>query len=301
MAASLSYNSISKKWNIFFNLFFSLYSLICIGPLFLILAVSFTDEKAIWKNGYSFIPEKFSLRAYKYVLSDASVVMRAYGVTIFVTVIGTLLALTVTSLYAYPLSRKDFRYRYGFTLFMYFTMLFSGGLVPWYLVCVYVLHIKNTIWAMILPACFSGWNAFLLRTFFATSLPESVIESARIDGAGELRTFVSVVLPLSLPGLATVGLFNTIAYWNDWWLPLILITDEKLFNLQYSMYRVQQNIQYLIRVSSSFSESGRVMEQLPTETARMAMCVLAIGPIVMAYPFFQKYFVKGLTVGAIKG
>jgi putative aldouronate transport system permease protein len=216
--------------------------------------------------------------------------------------LGTALSLLVIALYAYPISRKDFKYRNQFTFFVFFTMIFGGGLVPWYMVCVQLLHLKNTIWAMIFPALMNGWYVLIMRTFFATSIPDSIIESAKIDGAGEWRTFFQIVLPLSLPGLATVALFNTLAFWNDWYLPLMFITKANLYNLQYTMYKMLANIQFLIQSSSAMSgRASEMLKNLPSETSRMAMCILAVGPIIFAYPFFQKYFVKGLTVGAVKG
>ena len=296
-------NMISKPANAVLNFAFILYSLLCIIPLFLVLAVSFSDEISIAKNGYKFIPQKFSTAAYDYLFVNGKAIINAYGVTIFATVVGSILSIIVIALYAYPLSRKDFRYKNVFTFIVFFTMLFSGGLVPWYLVCTRVLHIQDTIWALIIPYLMNGWYVLIMRTFFATTIPDSIIEAAKIDGAGEFRTFAVVVLPLAKPVIATIGLFNTIFYWNDWWLPLMLLkTKDNLANLQFTMYKITTNIQYLTQMApSAAGQTGNTIAMMPSETARMAMCVLAVGPIIIAYPFFQKYFVKGLTIGGVKG
>lgn len=181
-------------------------------------------------------------------------------------------------------------------------MLFNGGLVPWYIVCVMFLHLKNTILALILPYLVNAWYVILMRTFYLSSISDAILESAKIDGASETRIFFQIVTPLSLPGLATIGLFSTLTYWNDWWLPLMLITDEKLVNLQYLMYKIQSSVNFLIVAAGRIgNRSGVILQNIPSETTRMAICILVIGPIVLAYPFFQKYFVRGLMVGALKG
>ena len=295
-------NLISRPSDTILNIIFIIYSLICILPLFLVLSVSFSDELSIAKNGYSFIPQKFSLTAYSYLFLNAKGILNAYGVTIFVTVVGSVLSVIIIALYAYPLSRRDFKYRNTFTFLVFITMIFSGGLVPWYLVCTRVLHLQNTIGALIVPYLMNGWYVLIMRTFFSTTIPESIIEAAKIDGAGEFRIFAVVVLPLAKPAIATIALFNTLFYWNDWWLPLMLINDDKFVNLQYIMYRITTNIQYLTQLApNAAAQSGNTIAQMPSETARMAMCILSIGPVIIAYPFFQKYFVKGLTIGGVKG
>ena len=294
--------AISRGSNALLNVFFLMYTAVCIAPLLLVIAVSFTDEKTVYRAGYNYIPEKLSLAAYKFVFSNVDQVMHAYGVTILVTVIGTLLSLLFTAMLAYVISRKDFRYRKALAFYVFFTILFSGGFVPWYVICVRVLHIKDTLWALILPYLINGWYVIILRTFFSTNVPDEILESARMDGAGELRTFFQIVTPLAIPGLATIGLFNVLTYWNDWWLPLTLISNDKLFNLQYLMYKVELDIQYLKMARQSMGALAlKELMSIPSETSRMAMAVIAIGPIIMAYPFFQRYFVKGLTIGALKG
>lgn len=295
-------NQISYTASVFIHLFFILFAIACIYPVLLTISVSFTDEKTLIKYGYGLIPKALSLVSYKVILGSKGGIIHAYAVTIFATVVGTLLTLAVTSLYAYPLSRKDFTGKKFFTFFAFFTMLFSGGLIPWYMVCTQVIHINDTIWALILPSIMSAWNMLVLRTFFATSIPFEIIESAKIDGAGELRTFVRIVLPLSKAGIATIGLFSTLAYWNDWYLPMMLTTKDNLCNLQYYLQKIFLNIQLLQSgVLSERATAALGASAVPAEGARMAMCVLAMGPILIVYPFFQKYFIQGLTVGSVKG
>ncbi len=293
-------NDIKPFWNGVLNLGFILYSLCCIVPLILIISISFSNEKDITINGYYIYPRVFSLEAYKWVLKTGEAIFRAYGISIFVTVVGTLVSLAMISMFSYVISRKDFRHRNKFAFIVFFTMIFNGGLVPWYMVYVNVLHMQNTVFSLIIPPLANAWYVMIMRTFYQTNVPDSLIESAKIDGAGEFRTFIQIVLPLAKAGLATVGLFQCLAYWNDWYLPLMFISDDKLFNLQYLLYKTLAAIQYLSQ-AANLPQGSAALANLPSETARMAMCTLAIGPIIVAYPFFQKYFVKGLTVGAVKG
>lgn len=301
MKSKVKVNEISRTSNIFLNLLYVLISAICIIPILLVIVISFTDEHEIIMNGYSFIPEKFSTEAYKFVLSAGEGILNAYGVSIFVAIVGTFLSISVITLYAYPLSRSNFKYKKIFSLFAFFTMIFGGGLVPWYMVYSQLFRIRNTIWILIFPYLMNAWFVMIMRTFIKTSVPESLIESAKIDGASEFRTFFSIVLPLLKPGLATIGLLSCLGYWNDWYLPLVFLTERKLYNIQYLMYQTLSNIQFLTSGSANFSELGMLLADLPGESARMAVAVISIGPIIFAYGFFQKYFIKGLTIGAIKG
>ena len=294
---------VSKRSEVVIHAFFIFYAALCILPLILVLSISLSDETTVIANGYRFIPETFSVSAYEFLFKDMDQIIRSYGVSIFVTVVGTLISVALTACYAYPLSRSDLPYRGFFAFFIFFTMLFNGGLVPWYLVYVNLLDLKNTIWVLIMPMLMSPFFVLVMRTFFASSIPMSILESARVDGAGEFRTFVRIVLPLSLPVLATVALFSTLNYWNDWYLSMIFISDNKTISLQYLMYRTLLDIQYLTsnsNVASQISSQGGMLD-LPNKTLQMAMAVVGIGPIVLAYPFFQRYFIKGLTVGAVKG
>ncbi|GGI46449.1 sugar ABC transporter permease [Paenibacillus marchantiophytorum] len=296
-------NDISNTSNFFINLIFLLHTAACILPLLLVITVSFSDEKSVLIHGYNFIPETFSLSAYQFLFQDWPQILRSFGISIFITVAGTAISVIVMSMYAYPISRNDFPHKNVFSFFMFFTMLFNGGLVPWYLVYTQMLDLKNTMTALILPLLVSAFFVMILRTFFASTIPPALIESAKIDGASEMRIFAQIILPLSLPVLATVALFQTLNYWNDWFLSLVFITGNKNVNLQYLMYKTMLDIQFLAtntQAQQGISQAGGFFN-LPTETVRMAMSVLGIGPIVFAYPFFQKYFVKGLTVGAVKG
>jgi putative aldouronate transport system permease protein len=293
-------NQISKTNNIFLNLFFILCSVVCIAPILLVIVVSFSDEMEILRSGYSFFPKVFSMKAYDYIAASGAAIWRAYGVSLFVTVVGTLLSLLIICMYAYPLARQGFKYKTFFSFIAYFTMIFGGGLIPWYMVYTHIFKIKESIWILIFPYLMNAWFALIMRTFYKTTIHESIIESAKIDGAGEFRIFFVIVLPLCRAGLATIGLFCTLNFWNDYYLPLIFVNNPKMYNIQYLMYQYLLSIQFLSS-SSSFSQSSLAFKDLPSESARMAVAVLSIGPIVFAYPFFQKYFVKGLTIGAVKG
>jgi putative aldouronate transport system permease protein len=294
-------NRISKPANFIINILFLVIMVCCIAPLLLVLAVSFTDEASLQKTGYQFIPEAFSLEPYKYLFNMKDAILQAYGVTIFVTVVGTLLCIALCALYAYPISRKDLKYRRFFTIFLFFTMLFGGGIVPWYLVCTQLLGLQNNIWALIVPSLMNGFYVIVLRTFFMTTIPGEVLESAKMDGANELTTFIRIVVPLSLPALATISIFSAVGFWNDYWLPLMLISDADLYNLQYLIYRVMMNIQFLAENSSTTSSLAVAAATAPKEGARMALAMVTIGPIILIYPYMQKFFIKGLTIGAIKG
>jgi putative aldouronate transport system permease protein len=280
---------------------FLLVCFLCLYPVALVLGVSLSDELEIAKHGFSVIPAQLSLRAYEFIFTSADSILRAYGLTIFVTFVGTILSTLIISLFAYPLSRKDFRHRKIFNRMIVLTLLFSGGLIPWFMVCVNVLHINDTVLALILPYLMSPWYVVIMRTFFKSSISDSLIESAKMDGAGEWRIFFSIVIHVAAPGMATIALFNTIVYWNDYWINMTLINDPNLQNLQYLMYRVQVNIQYLSANAGNLgTAAAEVARNLPSRSAQMAMTIISIGPIVLAYPFFQRFFVKGITVGSLK-
>ena len=281
------------------NAIMMILSLLFLLPMVLVISSSLTDEKALSVNGYNLIPSQFSLAAYKYIIADPYRVLSAYTVTITVTAIGTVAGLLLMSLIAYALSRRDFEWRKPISFVIFFTMLFNGGLVPTYYMITQVLHLKNTLPVLILPYMVVPWFIFILRTFFNT-LPHELIEAARIDGAGEWRIFFQLVLPLSTPVLATVGLFLVLQYWNDWWLPLLYVTDPKLFPLQYLLYSIMRNAEFL--TSGMAQKSGMVMGvSIPTQTLRMAMVVIAMGPIAVVFLALQRYFVRGMMIGSIKG
>lgn len=274
----------------------------CLLPFFLLAITSFTDETAILKEGYSFFPSQFSLAAYEYLWRDAANIIRAYGITILVTAAGTFVGLSITALCAYPLSRKDMPIRKQLSFLVFFTLLFNGGLVPTYLVYTQLFDMKNSILALIIPGLLSnGFYVLIMRTFFSSSIPTPVIESASMDGAGEFEIFFRIVLPLSLPILATVGLMQTIGYWNDWFNGLVYITDSNLFSLQNMLNRILLNAQFLTSNAMGNTTEVAASANIPMESVRMAMAVIGTIPLLCAYPFFQKYFVKGLVIGAVKG
>jgi putative aldouronate transport system permease protein len=293
----------SPRTNVILNFFFLIYSALCLLPILLVVAVSFSDEKSVALYGYKLIPQSFSLAAYQYLWFDIHSIMTAYGISILVTIVGTIAGLLITALFAYPLSRQDFNFRGFFSFFIFFTLIFNGGLVPWYLVYTNVLHMKDTIFALIIPSLLmNAFYVIIMRTFFQTSIHPSIIESASIEGASEGRILVQIILPLSLPVFATIGLFYSLGYWNGWYNSLVFINNDKIINLQYMMYKVLINLQFLLaNVQAGSGPNSTEIAKLPNETVRMAMCIIGTGPMVFAYPFFQKYFVKGLTIGAVKG
>ena len=271
----------------------------CILPFLLLIVSSFTNETEIIKNGYSFFPKQFSLDAYIYLFRQLSMLVRAYGITVLITAIGTSACLVMTSMLAYPLSRRDVPFRNSLSFFVFFTLLFSGGLVPTYLIYTQWFGIKNTIWALIVPGLLmNGFNVLLMRTFFITNIPSVLIEAAQIDGAGEFRTYYRIILPLSLPILATIGLLAGIGYWNDWFNGLTYLTDPKLFSIQNILNRILMDIQFL--TSNPGAQVSGAVSRIPGASVRMAIAVIGILPIVAAYPFFQKFYVKGIAIGAVK-
>lgn len=270
------------------------FSLLCMIPFLLVVSASFSDEASISEYGYSLWPRQFSTFAYHFILSEPTQMLKAYGVTFTVTITGTLISLIVSSLIAFALSRTDFAYRKQFAFFVFFTMLFNGGLVPSYMVVTQLLHLKNSLFAMILPYAIVPWFVLLLRTYF-TQIPEALIENAKLEGAGEVRIFAQIALPLSLPAMATIGLFIMLNYWNDWYLSLLYIDKPTLYPLQLLLYNIMENIN---AISANPQTQGIA---LPGQTARMAIAVLATGPIIFAYMFVQRFFIRGLTVGAVKG
>lgn len=270
-------------------------------PFVLLATASITDEKEIIRSGYSFFPKDISFESYGYLFNQGEAILRAYGISILITVTGTIVGLAMTILFAYPISRKDMPFRNSLSFYVFFTLLFNGGLVPTYLVYTQLFDLKNSIFALIVPyLLLNGFYILVTKTFFANTIPVPVIESAYIDGAGEFRTFFQIVMPLSLPIMATIGLFLMIHYWNDWFNGLIFVTDSKLYSLQFLLNKILLDIQFL-NASDMGGNQAEMIASLPKEGVRMAMAVIGIIPILAAYPFFQKYFVKGFTIGAVKG
>ncbi|WP_334074341.1 MULTISPECIES: carbohydrate ABC transporter permease [Paenibacillus] len=294
------FHQLSTPWNVVFNLIAGIFAFLCVFPFLFVVIISFTDEGVLARDGYKLIPSQWSLEAYRYVFQTGDTLLRSYGVTIFVTVVGTMISLLFIAFYAYAISRKSFKFRNFFAFFAFFTMLFNGGLVPTYIIVTQLLGLKDTIWALILPLAVNAFYIMILRTFYSTSVPDAIIESGKIDGAGEFRIFLKLVLPLSLPGLATIGLFSTLGYWNDWFNALLYIDSPNLVPLQSMLMRIETSMQFILQNSQNSSLSLESLRSLPQDTSRMAMVVLATGPIIFAYPFFQRYFIQGLTVGAVK-
>jgi len=296
-------NELSTKANIALNIVFILAMLASILPIVIVISVSLSNESTILAEGYGLFPKDFTLDTYRFVFKDPKVIVNAYKVTIISTILSTIFCLITVTLFAYPLSRPDFKFRTEVTFFMFFTMLFGGGLVSYYIVMTGFLGMRNNIFSMILPYSFNAFWVIVMRTFFKTQVPDSLIESARIDGAGEWRTLIQIVLPISLPGLATIALFTTLAAWNDYYNCLLFIDKNELVNLNTMIYRALTSARMLREIAATMGSADALGEvsELPNETFRMALSVVTIGPIVLVYPFFQKYFVKGLTIGSIKG
>ncbi|MNI28449.1 L-arabinose transport system permease protein AraQ [compost metagenome] len=269
-------------------------------PFLIIVGTSFQNETEILKSGYSILPKQFDLSAYRVILHNPAVLLNAYMVTIYTTLIGTVAGLWITTSFAFTISRKDYAYRKQLSFYVFFTMLFQGGLVPSYILMVSWLDLKNNILALILPFLITGWHVLLMRGFLQ-SLPDALFESAKIDGASEFTIFTRIVLPLSKPALATLGLFLVLQYWNDWWMTLLYIDHENKMKLQYLLIRVLRNMEFLNSAEAIQYGLVKPGQQVPSLGARMAMCILAAGPMLVIFPFFQRYFVQGLTVGSVKG
>lgn len=282
--------------NAVIHLLILLFSLCCILPLLLVIMISVTDEQSIRQNGYSFFPKKFSLEAYRILFGSTDILLNSYMISILVTVVGTALAVMITSMAAYTLINKQVRYRNAIALFFFFTMIFNGGIVPWYIICSKV-GLKDNILALIIPTLlFSPFNLFLVRNFM-NGIPDSLMESAKIDGAGDMTIAFRIYFPLCVPVMATIALFYGLGYWNDWWNAIMLVDNKRLFPVQYLLFKLQSDIRMLTEVQGA-SSAGRI---LPAESVKMATAVVTVGPIVLLYPYLQRYFIKGLILGSVKG
>jgi putative aldouronate transport system permease protein len=273
----------------------------CIAPFLLLITSSLTEEATLVRNGYSFLPENWSLESYLYIARKGATIFRAYGITVLVTLIGTSVSLLMTIMFAYPLSRKELPARYPLSFFVFFTMLFNGGLIPTYMMYTNTFHIKNTIFALLIPSLLM--NAFyiiMMRSFFTANIPDSLIEAARIDGAGEYLILFKIVVPLSVPMIATLALMVGLGYWNDWLNGLYYLTEPKLFSIQNVLNKMVTDVQFLQTNASSVAATLDT-SKLPSVGIRMAIAVIGAIPILLVYPFFQKYFVKGIVVGGVKG
>lgn len=294
-------NKIGRSTNTSFNILFLIISVICIIPVVFVFMISISSEQSIRMNGYRFLPDRFSLAAYKFLFDEGRMILRAMGISIFVTVTGTFIGVLLTTLMGYVLSRKTYKLNGFFTIIVFVPMIFNGGMVASYVVNTQFLHLRNTVWALILPLCVSSFNVVIAKTFFRTNIPESVVESAQIDGASQIQIFIRIVMPLAKPLLATIALFLTFGYWNDWFQSSLYITDRGLLSLQALLNSVQRNIEMMANNPAAGVSMLQYMNSMPREGARMAMAIVIIVPIACCYPFFQKYFISGLTVGAVKG
>lgn len=291
--------------DVLIHIFFVLACCCFVFPLLMVISASFTGEKALTTQGIGLLPKDFTFEAYRSAFQNTAQMIRAYGITIFQAVVGTVSSVLVAAAFAYPLSRSNFKYRRFLTWFLLFTMLLGPSMIPCYIIYSKVYHISNTIWMYLLPGIAGGaWNTLVLRTFF-TSISESLYESARLEGASELTIFAKIALPLSKPALASVGFLTLVGKWNDYTTSMIYIRDEKLYTLQYLLQRLNSEMTYLKGMAQKLAEISTSFEvdysALPSETLKFAMCVIAAGPMLVVFPFFQKYFEKGMTIGAVKG
>jgi putative aldouronate transport system permease protein len=292
----------NKGFHLTINAIMLVLSLFCLLPFLLLLMSSITEEATLVTNGYSFFPKEFSFAAYRYIFTSSAKILRGYGVTIFITFLGTFCSIMLTTFLSYPLSRKDLPGRNFFSFMIFFTMLFNGGLVPSYMMWSNLFHIKNTIWALIVPSLLlNAFYVIMMRSYFTSNIPDALIEAAKIDGANELRILFSVVLPMAVPMIATLGLLVGLGYWNDWLNGLYYITDKtELYSIQNILNRMLADAQFLASGQAG-SNAAELAKNTPSTSMKMAIAVVGILPIMVIYPFIQKYLVKGITVGAVKG
>jgi len=296
------FNRIGKGMNVLFHLIFILIALVCVVPLLVVLSISLSSEESIRQTGYHMIPTMLSTESYSFVIQQGTMILRALGVSVLVTVVGTVLGVLLTTSMGYVLSQSNYKLKGLLTWVVFIPMVFNGGLVSSYYINSNLLGLKDTVWALILPLAVSSFNVIICKTFFKSTIPDGLIESAEIDGASQFRIFFSIVLPISLPVLATIGLFLCFAYWNDWFQSMLYINNQDLYSLQALLNNLMSNVDALARNASSMGVSySMLVATMPKETARMAVAILIVLPVAFAYPFFQKYFISGLTVGAIKG
>lgn len=295
-------NSVSVPAEIIINIILGLFCLCCIVPFIFVIIISFSSEDSIRQVGYSFMPVEWAVEAYEYVFKLGDQLWRSYFNSFFITVVGTILSVLVCILYSYALFRRDFKFRTFFTFFSFFTMMFGGGLAPTYYVCKNLLGLSDNYWALIIPLLFNPFNVIVMRTFFQSSVPEELIESAAIDGSGEYNTLFKIIVPISKPGIATIALLNALAYWNEWFTAMLYVRESKYIPLQYLLIKMQKNADFLAKNSAMLgAEAAKASVNLPTESLKMALVVFIVVPITFAYPFFQRYIVAGLTIGSVKG
>lgn len=291
-------NQIKPLTNIIFNIIFFIAAAISIIPVIFVFMISITSEASLQEYGYRFIPKEFAATAYNFLWMEKGIILNAFWISVFVTVVGVILGLVLTATMGYVLSRKSFKGNGFYTIVVFIPMIFNGGMVASYVVMTNVLQLKNNVWALILPIAVSSFNIIICKTFFRSTIPDSIIESAKIDGASQLQIFTRVVLPISKPVLATIGLFLSFGYWNDWFQASLYITKPELNSLQAMMNNILMSVEYIAK-HPEYATS--LQDKIPAESVRMAIAILVVVPIALAYPFFQKYFITGLTIGAVKG
>ncbi len=295
-------NSVSRSVEIIFHMIMIVFCLACIIPFIFVIIISFTSQDSIREIGYSFKPISYSIEAYRYVLDIGDYLWKSYFNSFFVTIVGTGLSLLIAILYSYAIFRRDFKYRKFFTFLCFFTMIFGGGLAPTYVICKSVLGLSDNYAAMIVPMLLNPFNLIVLRAFFQSSVPEELIDAAAIDGSGEYTTLFRIIVPITKPGIATVGLLSALAYWNEWFIPMLYVRDAKYVPLQYLLMQMQSQADFLVRNSANIgAEAAKIMSSLPKDSLRMCLVVLIVIPIAFAYPFFQRYIISGLTIGSVKG
>ena len=281
-----------------------LFTLCCFLPVLLVIIVSFSSEASVAAKGFSFIPSEWSLDAYDYVFKFGNQLVVSYIVTAFVAVFGTLLSLLITSMFAYPLSRRNFNWRNGLSIYLLITMLFSGGTLGDYLINTNVFHLKNSLWVLILPSCVTTMNVIVMRTFINANVPDSLVEAAKIDGASDYRLFFVIIIPIMAPVLAALGFMTAIGHWNQWMTSFLYITKPELTTLQHLLMKIEKNLDFLkerLAQGQLTPEEAEELRNAPSETARMAMLFCTLGPVLVVYPLFQRFFIRGMTVGAVKG
>lgn len=294
-------NRISKPTNFIFNIIFVIGAAVAIIPFLFVIMISVSSKQSIATWGYRLLPKEFSLDAYMFLWNEKDTIINAFGISLLVTILGTIIGLILTSSMGYVLSRAEYKLKGFLTWVVFIPMIFGGGMVASYVVNLNLLHLKDSIWALILPLAVSSYNVVICKTFFKTSIPDSIVEAAKIDGANQLSIYTRVILPISKPLLATIGLFLSFGYWNDWFQSSLYINKSNLMSLQAILNNIQKNVEFLATNPSAGLSIQEYKNLMPTESARMAIAVLIVVPIACAYPFFQRYFVSGLTIGSVKG
>lgn len=300
LESSAKINQIKPGTNIVFNIIFLILGLTCIFPLLFVFSISITSEEALRASGYQIIPPELSAAAYQFLWNERAMIFRAVFMSVIVTVIGTVITVALTTTMGYVVSRKNFKLKSIYTWIIFIPMIFNGGMLSSYVVVNNILGLRNTIWALIFPLACSSFSVTICRTFFRTTVPDAIVESAKIDGAGQFRIWAQIVLPISKPVMATIGMFAAFGYWNDWFQASLYLDDKRLQTLQSLLNNVQKSIEYMANNPYGGLSMQQYKASMPTESVRMAIAIVIIVPIALTYPFFQKYFISGLTIGSVK-